>query len=1804
MGSEEDREHAGSQIISWYDSTRPRFIDLVGDYAGQELFLIEGDGLLREAFGDERLDFSGGFQILHAVYIVEKLLEGLLTRHCNFHVAFFEDHKMLCVPSTSQDEIKDRYLLARSIIIRHLSLNLVTKYPGVKILSFDSVTGEDFQNYLETTGLHFVMLNDGALSSKSEVVDGPKTFEKETLRAIIAWFNKQGLNVALINRIEIRDTKVFTMILETLSSKKQIPNLKSLLPKLDTLPSTLDPSKIKEWFTASAALDDQSERMHLAMYTIATLLSEDKVEQSLASAFLLHVILMEHLKLSQRGFASTIFEDEFETKIQKLLTDSSIISNQIVSDAAWKQAALDRDLEFDLVDLFDGRLFKATICALARTGEIPAGLKDEYEKAQEIIETICRRPLSRSLDFATLKPQVEEPLEANTQQLAVLPFVNKVFDKHLSVIQISTDKDSSTSYGNLKIYRDTTHWHNRRPIVQKKPVAPIKITRRRNPLRTHQFYMAEMTAYAASLTGASGKALTPETIIVGPRTVAKPSTKELEEDKSKDKKPNGGPAKNKKGAPKKPVELSKADKIRAANTGKKAGVEQDKAFSAWQTVMKGLNTVADDQQRYLKAKAYLAGLDSKLSPITADVLLFQLQSLLSWWAQYCKTDKANGYHVVAVLWTVAQSFKPATTTKEIATHVVKVCNLVGIPAAAESLQQCTAPDRKLSFTFQYPSVKPPTLRIELSQTEFQLLHCGPYMDRSTDGKPDARVTRFVPDAWQRKVLDELDANRSIFVVAPTSSGKTFISFYAMEQVLRANNDDILVYVAPTKSLVNQIAAEVQANFRKSFPQAGKCVWAIHTRDYRINNPGTCQILVTVPHILQIMLLAPSNAKSWAPRVKRIIFDEIHSIGQADDGVVWEQLLLLSPCPIIALSATVGNPEQFRDWLVSTQKACGTELTMIQHHTRYSDLRKYTYIPPKTFDFNGLGKAPELGCALGLDGLTGLNFFHPIASLVDKTRGMPTDLSCEPRDCLLLYKAMVKFQNDQYPVPKNLAPEKALPAIIKKADTFKWEKDLKAVLLNWMADRSSPFDKVVEELSPKQSDPFANTAPNGKLSAGSHSDSEDSDSSYDPNDGAGRNKVHADSLFETTLPLLVQLHQRNALPAILFNYDRGKCEALGENLLKQLTEAEDSWKKNSTSWKKTMRDYEKYQELKEAKQSRKAPKVSKSKGEKDDDASNGNSKDSRMRDDASGENSFFDLFDPKDPLEDFSFADKKKCQREELQAIVKQLRYKNISETLISLLYRGIGVHHSGMNRKYRQCVEMLFRKAFLRVVIATGTLSLGINMPCATVVFSGDSVFLTALNFRQAAGRSGRRGFDALGNVVFQNIPRQRVCRLLSSRLPDLTGHFPITTSLVLRLCSLLHESKDSPYAQKAIDALLSQPRMYLGGESFKEQVLHHLRFSLDYLRRQKLLGPNGEPVNMTSCISHLYFTENSAFAFHALLKSNYLSTLCADIDTKPSMVLRTLMLVMSHLFGRKGVREVDGEEQAEKIRASSSMVYLEPLPEEAVEVLRKHNKETLEIFAMYAKTFSEQHLKDDEDELPLTRVSAGGLSDEGSELEWLQNLPKPVTRSAFVALSGHTDKFQSIGDLCTSTRAGIFLEEAVIPYLPEESRTQLNSYLLDFFMHGALQPLEDANGIRKSDVWFDLNDFSLVLATIVTSLGNYLGLGVNPDLDQLDVMGSGDVAENDKDEDMAEDLPTVGSSTPSVQAATDVKPAVLPTRRKVANDWNTEEDALVVSDALNESDRTSPIDDDEEYAKLTNVYKAFQMLKVEFDTTFRKIWA
>ncbi len=109
------------------------------------------------------------------------------------------------------------------------------------------------------------------------------------------------------------------------------------------------------------------------------------------------------------------------------------------------------------------------------------------------------------------------------------------------------------------------------------------------------------------------------------------------------------------------------------------------------------------------------------------------------------------------------------------------------------------------------------------------------------------------------------------------------------------------------------------------------------------------------------------------------------------------------------------------------------------------------------------------------------------------------------------------------------------------------------------------------------------------------------------------------------------------------------------------------------------------------------------------------------------------------------------------------------------LRAGYAVHHAGCSDEYKMEVERLFRAKALRVIFATGTLAMGIHMPCRTVVLAGASPYLTPVSMRQIAGRAGRRGFDSIGNVVFLGIGIPVIKSLMFAHLPKVQGSLPIT---------------------------------------------------------------------------------------------------------------------------------------------------------------------------------------------------------------------------------------------------------------------------------------------------------------------------------------------------------------------------------------------------------------------------------------------
>lgn len=95
------------------------------------------------------------------------------------------------------------------------------------------------------------------------------------------------------------------------------------------------------------------------------------------------------------------------------------------------------------------------------------------------------------------------------------------------------------------------------------------------------------------------------------------------------------------------------------------------------------------------------------------------------------------------------------------------------------------------------------------------------------------------------------------------------------------------------------------------------------------------------------------------------------------------------------------------------------------------------------------------------------------------------------------------------------------------------------------------------------------------------------------------------------------------------------------------------------------------------------------------------------------------------------------------------------KNILPLLKRGIGIHHSGLLPILKEIIEILFQEGYLKVLFATETFSIGLNMPAKTVVFTSvrkwDGVafrWISGGEYIQMSGRAGRRGLDDRGIVI------------------------------------------------------------------------------------------------------------------------------------------------------------------------------------------------------------------------------------------------------------------------------------------------------------------------------------------------------------------------------------------------------------------------------------------------------------------------
>jgi superfamily II RNA helicase len=137
-------------------------------------------------------------------------------------------------------------------------------------------------------------------------------------------------------------------------------------------------------------------------------------------------------------------------------------------------------------------------------------------------------------------------------------------------------------------------------------------------------------------------------------------------------------------------------------------------------------------------------------------------------------------------------------------------------------------------------------------------------------------------------------------------------------------------------------------------------------------------------------------------------------------------------------------------------------------------------------------------------------------------------------------------------------------------------------------------------------------------------------------------------------------------------------------------------------------------------------------------------------------------------------------------------------SLIKLLEKGVAIHHAGILKEFREMVELLFDKKYIKLLIATETFAVGINMPTKTTIFTSLEKFdgnnfrnLEPSEYTQMAGRAGRRGIDTKGIVIHANnlfnkseIATKDYRHILTGPPKTISSKFNIHLNLLLHLIS------------------------------------------------------------------------------------------------------------------------------------------------------------------------------------------------------------------------------------------------------------------------------------------------------------------------------------------------------------------------------------------------------------------------------------
>jgi superfamily II RNA helicase len=172
--------------------------------------------------------------------------------------------------------------------------------------------------------------------------------------------------------------------------------------------------------------------------------------------------------------------------------------------------------------------------------------------------------------------------------------------------------------------------------------------------------------------------------------------------------------------------------------------------------------------------------------------------------------------------------------------------------------------------------------------------------------------------------------------------------------------------------------------------------------------------------------------------------------------------------------------------------------------------------------------------------------------------------------------------------------------------------------------------------------------------------------------------------------------------------------------------------------------------------------------------------------------------------------KQECMKMLIKKIPNYKEYTCLPEfnKIIKYLEKGIGIHHAGLTPIFREMVELCFERGYIKLLIATETFAVGLNMPTKTVIFTGLQKFngnvvrdLYGYEYTQMSGRAGRRGLDKIGyvfhcNNLFELPDNNTYYNILVNNVKNIKSRFRISFSLILNICSSLETEETNNHSK------------------------------------------------------------------------------------------------------------------------------------------------------------------------------------------------------------------------------------------------------------------------------------------------------------------------------------------------------------------------------------------------------------------------